>query len=252
MKQILFTPINPTNLSGNIVELLTEAILLGKLLPGQKLNEGQLAAEFHVSRTPIREALQQLQEQGLVRGSPNRGMFVVKLDDEDVNKINSLRFILESEALGLGRANLTPQGEKRLIQHVEKMERMAPEPANQIVRLDLEFHRLIWALTGNQYLEKILTSIAMPVFAHRVSRTPDIQKQRMAMTSHRPLLEFVQGKSSETAEEVMLAHLRLHWGDLARYSIRASAMGLETNSTELSADAHKREISHKAELTQQE
>jgi DNA-binding GntR family transcriptional regulator len=225
-KRTMFSPLNAPSLSVNAVELITEAILSGKIKPGQRLNETHLAAEFRVSRTPIREALQQLQDQGLVENVPRRGMFVVSLESEDVHKINSLRLVLEAEALYLCRANLNPQGEKQLAQQVERMEAMDPELPTQVIRLDLEFHRTVWALAGNQYLTRILTSITTPLFAHAVISRPRTAQLRIFLDSHRPLLEFVQGKRTESAEDMMLAHLKHRWKDMGRFSGRLlSAQG---------------------------
>jgi DNA-binding GntR family transcriptional regulator len=226
----MFTPLSTASLSVNVVELITDAILSGKISPGQRLNETHLAVDFRVSRTPIREALQQLQEQGLVESIPRRGMFVVSLDNEDVQKINSLRLILEAEALNLCRAHLNPQGEKQLTQLVERMESMEPDLPSQVIRLDLEFHRAVWALAGNQYLSRILTSITTPLFAHAVISRPGSAQMRIYLDSHRPLLEFVQGKRNESAEEMMLEHLKHRWKGMGGFSGRLiAAQATETS-----------------------
>ncbi|MGA8266797.1 MAG: GntR family transcriptional regulator, partial [Candidatus Acidiferrales bacterium] len=86
-------------LKEQVVRLLRTAILSGKISAGGRLNESQLARELGVSRVPIREALQQLEQQGLVVNVPRRGKFVISLSDEEIQKINSLRLILEAEAL---------------------------------------------------------------------------------------------------------------------------------------------------------
>ena len=110
----IFQPIkNNGTLKDRTVEVLVDAILSGKIRPGERLNESQLARDLRVSRAPVREALQQLQEQSLIVNIPRRGMFVVSLDEEDIQKINSLRIVLEAEALRLVRRHLTPQREKK-------------------------------------------------------------------------------------------------------------------------------------------
>ena len=81
-------------LKNHLVAALRDAIIAGKIKPGQRLNESQLARQYGVSRIPVREALQQLQEQGLVMNHPRRGMFVNILSDEDCQKINSLRVFI--------------------------------------------------------------------------------------------------------------------------------------------------------------
>ena len=207
-----FAPLHTHTLRANVFTLLVNGILSGRIRPGERLNESHLAKEFDVSRAPVREALHQLQEQGLAVNIPRRGMFVVSLDEDDVQKINELRLILESEALRLCKTNLTPQGEKRLVSLIGKIERMDPEPFSEAAQHDLDFHHAIWNLTGNEYLEKILISLTAPLFAHAVISKVKRDKMRMVLDSHRPLLEFVRGELQQSAEDVMMAHLRLRWG----------------------------------------
>src|ERR1700744_3120764 len=102
------TNVAPPTLRAHVVKMLSAAILSGKYKPGDRLNESQIARELNISRIPVREALSQLQEQGLVQNRERRGMFVTDLGAEDVAQISSLRLILEAEALILTAARLTP------------------------------------------------------------------------------------------------------------------------------------------------
>jgi DNA-binding GntR family transcriptional regulator len=207
----IFSPLRSNTLKDNIVQLLTEAIMTNKIRPGDRLNESQLGRDLNVSRAPIREALQQLQEQGLVLNNPRRGMFVVSLEDEDVQKINSLRVILEAEALRHARASGDVAGLKRLGQVMDRMDRLQPGPASQHSQIDLEFHRTIWSMSGNEYLVRILTSLTAPLFAHALLTKTRAEKMRMVLDSHHPLYDYVRGASDEPAGQVILAHLRLRW-----------------------------------------
>jgi DNA-binding GntR family transcriptional regulator len=212
-----FAPMRSTTLAENIAARLIDAILLGKMAPGERLNESELARQFKVSRAPIREALQQLKEQGLALNHPRRGMFVVVLDDEDQQKINSLRVVLEAEALRLARANLTPRAERQLKQTIAKMENVQPSPAVEATRLDLELHRKIWKLSGNEYLERMLATLTAPLFAYAILSRPKDEKMKMILDSHRPLLDYLQGKLELSAERVVFDHLNLRWHDPNRY-----------------------------------
>ena len=224
-KSGIFAPLRANTLKDNIVQLLTEAILTNKIKPGDRLNESQIGRDLNVSRAPIREALQQLQEQGMVLNNPRRGMFVVSLDNEDVQKINSLRVILEAEALRLARAAHDMAGLKRLGQILDRMDRMEPGPASQHTQIDLEFHRTIWSMSRNEYLVKILTSLTSPLFAHALLTKTRAEKTRMVLDSHRPLFDFVRGASNEAAEQVILAHVRLRWKGPDRFSSFATSRG---------------------------
>lgn len=206
-----FSAVEVPTLKSRGVEILTEAIFSGKIKPGERLNESQLSRELQISRAPIREALQQLQEQGLVVNHARRGMFVVHLETEDVQKINSIRVILEAECLRLARAHLTFQSEARLVQLLERVEKSESAAPNVRVRLDFEFHRAIWATTGNEYMERTLASLTGPLFAHSVLRIMKKDKVRHIIYSHRPLMSFIQGKTKESAETIMADHLKGPW-----------------------------------------
>lgn len=208
------------SLREHIGELLTNAILSGDLKPGDRLNESALARQLHVSRAPIREALQQLEEQGLVLNRPRRGMFVVCLQAEELNKITSLRLVLEAEALELARERMTPALIRRLDQIATSMERTRGMKAIEATRLDLEFHRTLWNAGGNEYLEKMLSNLTAPLFAFAVLTMPEGRKMRMILDSHRPLLEFVEGRTARCAREVMYDHISLRYPDAARYASR--------------------------------
>jgi DNA-binding GntR family transcriptional regulator len=199
--------------------MLTNAILSGKIRPGDRLNESQLARELRVSRAPVREALQQLQEQSLIANLPRRGMFVVSLDQEDTQKINSLRIILEAEALRLARKHLTPPREKKLAELLEEMESLHPTPTTKMyVRVDFEFHRTIWSYSNNEYLVKILTSLTAPLLAHSARMLMRKEKLRIVLDSHRPLYDFIRGKSDQIAERIMLDHLKDPYPDPGKFS----------------------------------
>src|ERR1700722_20252106 len=126
-------------LKDQVVRLIRTAILSGKISAGGRLNESQLARELGVSRVPIREALQQLEQQGLVVNVPRRGKFVISLSDEEIQKINSLRVILEAEALRLCRAKITSEGIETLNRLNENMQQAGGLPEIEAAALDLEF-----------------------------------------------------------------------------------------------------------------
>ena len=215
----LFQPVEAQTLKENIIEKLSNAIISGKIKLGERLNESQLSRELRVSRAPIREALQQLQQRGLVTNHPRRGMFVVNLDEEDVQKINSLRLVLGSEALRLCKAKLPAHGEKKLVQLVERMEHMQPTAAMQATTIDLEFHSTIWSFTGNEYLENTLASITAPLFAYAILRGHKAEKMRMVLDIHTARCSnMCWERQRNRRSKIMLAHLRLRWGNAGTFS----------------------------------
>ena len=208
-------------LKSYLFNVLREAILTGKFKPGERLNESKLARQYEVSRIPVREALFQLQEQGLVMNHPRRGMFVNSLTDEEIQKINSIRIVLESEALKLCRARLTPSMDAHLLKLVEVMEQWRQESQIEAAQLDLEFHRALWTHSGNEYIGRALDSLVVVLFAHRAVVNTSHELLRWHLKHHRQLLEVVEGVSSQTPEEAMIAHLRDGFSDPEKYSSMA-------------------------------
>lgn len=208
-------------LKEQVVELLSEAIFSGRIKPGQRLNESELSRDLGLSRIPVREALQKLQERGLVVDSPRRGKFVINLSEEEIQKINSLRIILEGEALRLSRAKITAEGVRDLTKLVGKMERFREAPEVEASALDMEFHRTIWSHSGNEFLGKTLEGIIIPLFAHRVIWR--INRDILGWASilshqHQQLLNYIEGKVDRRAEEVMLEHLSYRYQQPERFS----------------------------------
>jgi DNA-binding GntR family transcriptional regulator len=213
-----FAPVRLGTLKDNIVEIISDAIFTGRMKPGQRVNESQLARELEVSRAPIREALQQLQEQGLIINHPRRGMFVVHLADEDLQKINSVRLVLEAEAMRLARNNFNEAARAKLTQVLERMERSEGAAPSARVKLDVEFHRTIWGLAGNEFMERTLVTLTAPLFAYGVITAMKAEKVRHVIHSHRPLLDFLLGGAKAPAERVLADHLKIPWENPDRFS----------------------------------
>ncbi len=208
---------SPT-LKTQVAERLRESIISGKYRPGDRLNETLIARQFKVSRIPVREALMQLQEQGLIMNHPRRGMFVNSLSEEDTQRINSVRIILEAEALKLCRARLTTEIESHLEALVLKMERWQTGSQLDAAELDFEFHNTVWGYSGNNYLQKTLGTLLPALFAHRALDGISHEMLRWRLHHHRALLEVIQGNSRQSAEEAIVIHLRMGYNEPERFS----------------------------------
>src|SRR5690349_7232223 len=171
----------PPTLRAHVVKMLSADILAGKYKPGDRLNESQIARELNISRIPVREALSQLQEQGLVQNRERRGMFVTDIGQEEVLQISSLRIILETEALKLAQKHMTPAIAAQLDALVDQMDTWNGTLL-EAAALDLEFHRLIWKASGNPYLERSLNALMIPLFAHKTLEhvTQEVRKWRLS------------------------------------------------------------------------
>jgi DNA-binding GntR family transcriptional regulator len=215
-------PVAPPTLRAHVVKMLSADILAGKYRPGDRLNESQIARELNISRIPVREALSQLQEQGLVQNRERRGMFVTNIGSEEVLQISSLRIILETEALRLARLHMTPEILARLEGLMAQMETWNGTLL-EAAGLDLEFHRVIWKATGNPYLERSLNGLMVPLFAHKTLEHVTKEIRRWRLSHHRILLDVVAGRSEDDPQEALLTHLRMSYTEPERYSTLAKS-----------------------------
>ena len=210
------TAIPPSTLKRYLAQRLRHAILSGRYRPGDRLNESMIAREFNVSRIPVREALFQLQESGLVINRKHRGMFVTQLSEEDTQKINGVRLVLEREALELARLHMTPAIAASLAVLVDKMESWKGE-LSEAAALDLEFHRTLWEASGNPHLVKTLDSLLTTLFAHTTLERVSFELHRWRLNHHRALLDAVLDPQGDIAG-ALLMHLRMGYKEPERFS----------------------------------
>ena len=207
----IFEQIERKSSRTRVYDAIREAIFSGKLLPGQKLTEIQLAKDFDVSRVVIREALQQLAHDGLVVQNSYKGTNVVKLVSKEVNEILSVRLLLESEAVREAKNKLTELDKKELRALVKKLD--STDDPFLHTELDFKFHQKIWELAGNETLKKLLIHLTAPYFAMAVivrqSRQFDPYFDKAKVGKHTKIVEMMINGTTEEAVEAMCDHIEL-------------------------------------------
>jgi DNA-binding GntR family transcriptional regulator len=129
-----------------VAAALEDAILVGRLSPGERLVETWMSAELGVSRTTVREALLMLERRGLVVSKPRRGTFVTRISQTDADDLCATRALLESYALTIGFDRIDGSVIERLDALVREMKTCdLPDELARLVKLDLEFHGLLVA-----------------------------------------------------------------------------------------------------------
>jgi DNA-binding GntR family transcriptional regulator len=208
----------PSTLKSHIFHGLRDAIVSGRYRPGERLNESKIAREFGISRIPVREALMQLQEHGLVMNLERRGMFVTQLSEEDVQRINSLRVVLEAEALKLCRLKISKKDAARLTDIMKSMEAWTERTEMDAAALDLQFHRTLWEAAGNPYLTKALDTMVTTLFAHKALEYVSADLKRWRLHHHRALLDIALGNSNMEPEAAVIIHMRTAYNEPERFS----------------------------------
>lgn len=208
----------PTTIVNYVHQLLRDDIVSGRYPPGTRLNESKIARELNISRIPVREALVRLRENGLVMKRDRRGMFVTELSTDEMQRINSVRIILEAEAIRLARARMTRKDAARLTGLVEKMEKWQSESEIDAANIDIEFHRALWAIAGNPCLSDTLESLTTALFAHSALQHVSAETTRWRLNHHRALLDVALGQSDLSPEDAVINHLKAYYSEPEKYS----------------------------------
>ena len=160
------SPVRRPSLPEAVAQKLRDAILVGQLKPGDRLVEQKLAGSLGIGQPTLREALKELEFQGFVRKSPKKGTYVTKVTLEDFRKIQQVRMALEVVAIEKAAANVTDAALAELARLVTVMRKAGQKfDLAAFHKSDLAFHRIIWDLTGNEYLGLALERIAFGLFA---------------------------------------------------------------------------------------
>jgi len=155
----IFAPIAARTIQHEIVDLIRDAALRGDIDLGQHLPEQELAEQMRVSRIPVREAMRQLEQEGLVMRIPNRGCFVADFSEQDVIEIFSLRATLEMMAIELATPNITAQDIANLRAIIEAQRKaIEARDYNELTQLDLKFHEYICIKANHGRLLKMWRS----------------------------------------------------------------------------------------------
>ncbi|PPF80880.1 hypothetical protein C5E07_02975 [Pseudoclavibacter sp. RFBJ3] len=190
---------------------LRSRIMSGEYAPHTVLRAQALAAEFGLSRTPIREALQRLAEAGLVAYIPNKGATVIGYTTEQMAETYFVRASLESRAAGLAADRMTDADAELLIDRIERMDPLVhASDQDEIVelgRLNREFHEHIVKVSGSLQLQTLLRSVSqVPMMIRNYQAYGDTFRIR-SNHHHRDILTALQTGDSLWAEVAMRSHI---------------------------------------------
>jgi DNA-binding GntR family transcriptional regulator len=192
----LFNKATSRTLRTEVVDMIRDAIMTGKLKPGEHLKEAVLAKQMSVSRSPVREALCQLEQEGLIVSIPNQGRFVKMFDEKDIEEIFILRAALEDLAceIILKNGKLQPTDFQRLEVYIEQQrEAIAARDFDQLTKLDMGFHEFICRRSESERLLKMWQSLRaqMQVFFYQRFQTLDWVPETVD-TDHSAILEALR------------------------------------------------------------
>ncbi|MDO8485039.1 MAG: GntR family transcriptional regulator [Candidatus Limnocylindrales bacterium] len=187
---------------------LKEQIISGALAPDMRLIELAIAAEFGVSRTPVREALKRLAVENLVLADPARGMVVHAPDAREIEDVFIVREALDGLAARLAAHRITPSELARLRVVVDAMEQAISDGRReQVVVANTHFHDVIYAAAGNEMLERLGRDLRD--FVRRFTTLPFASSERVdhVLNEHRDIVTALENHDPEVAEAAARAHL---------------------------------------------
>lgn len=196
--------VESSSLRDRVVEKLQEAIFFGRLQPGQRLVETELADMLGVSRAPVREAINELRMQGLVRTIPRRGSYVRQTTADDVREIYEVRKAVEVPAIKAALKLLTDDDVKALDWQIETMLTHAREgDLPRFAEADVEFHRLTYARCPNSRLlglvQQVGTASRMVIMRSLTLGGVDLEQTALG---HRVLRDAIASRDPATVQAI--------------------------------------------------
>lgn len=216
-------PLDHPNLPLRAYEIIKGWIVNHDLAPGMKLQEDALAGRLGVSRTPIREALSRLAQEGLVTMVPRRGTFVVDLTREDITELYEVREATEGMAAHLAAGRRSSEQLRQMQAAFAPFQHgVGPEDLTAYSQADLLFHDLLIRAAGNRSLQQVAGSLNDRIQMLRLRSVVLPGRVSRSLAEHRRILEALAAADAAAAEAAAREHIRNVRDDV----LRALAAGL--------------------------
>lgn len=199
------------SLGGRVFQKIREDILNGKYKENDELRENTIGKELGVSRTPVREALRQLELEGLVTIIPNRGAYVTGISHKDIWDIYVIRSMLEGLCARWAVEHITDaqldELEETILLSEFQMKKESGFSAEQIAALDGRFHSLMYEASGSRILRHVLADFHNYVQTARRSSVVSEDRARKSIREHRQILRAIRDRDGEMAEQLANEHI---------------------------------------------
>ena len=209
--------LNYSRMSDLAYQELRDAILSGQLVPASRLNQDELARRLGVSRAPVRDALNRLEAEGLVKTlSRTGGVVVAEASEQEMVGIYELRAILDSASSRLACERMSDEDLTRLRAIVDETERVTEANDSQgIVQAHAQFHYLIYAACGNPELTRVAQNLWDRSYRYRVLALSSAENARRGLAQHRAILAAIEARDPQRAiaaaeehDQASIRHLR--------------------------------------------
>jgi DNA-binding GntR family transcriptional regulator len=204
--------IHHTSLGDQVYTIIWEQIVSHKLRPGDKISDLRLSQELGVSRTPIREALHRLSQDGIVRSESRYGFFVTTFSSQDVSEVYDIRTALEVLAVRLALLQITDANlddEQRALSELRSEIIAGVDGAEERwLARDRAFHRMLVQKARNHRLESILTGLQTQIGVFQVYGIHLSSLRLLSLDHHLRILDALKERDSRAAERAMERHIQ--------------------------------------------
>ena len=202
-----------------VFNTLRDAILTGKLVPGERLMENQLAEKLGVSRTPVREALRMLELENLVELVPRKGAQVLDMSEKDITNILEVRSALEGLATSLACKKMTKEDLQKLkSMEVDFEKAVADNDVDHFVDIDEDFHDLIFAATENDKLISIFRNLRIQLYRYRMAQAKNNETSMSTIVAHhRSIIRAIENHDAEEGASIAQGHIKYQTESILRF-----------------------------------
>lgn len=201
----------PRALYVEVAERLRQRIFSRELAPGSWIDEMKLAADYGISRTPLREALKVLAAEGLVTMKVRRGAYVTEVSEQDLAEVYHLLGLLESDAAAVVAANASAQAIGRLRalhQELEAAARPGHEDRENFFRINEQFHMLVLELANNRWSSQMVADLRKVMKLNRHNSLLKSGRIQESLAEHRAVMAALEQGDAGAARQRMHAHFR--------------------------------------------
>ena len=196
------------SLGQNVFDTLRHAIARGDISPGSRLVESRIAEALEISRTPVREAIHKLEREGFISRLPRGGFTVLGFSRKDIEETFGIRSVLESYAAHLAAVNHREEELVPLENKITEFQKSLDQGRmDRLVKINTEFHDLLYALSRNPRLIKMINALRDQIYQFR---RIILEKKTMAQASnkdHRLMLDCIRKRDAEGAERLVRQHI---------------------------------------------
>lgn len=219
-------------------QAIREAIISGELRGGDRIIEQRWAERLGIGQPTLREALHELEHQGLLKKLHQRGTYVAQLSPDDYKLIQEIRIPMEAIAVGKAAENFTAEADREFTTIMEKMAGagISKFDLKSFHESDVAFHRKIWELSGNPFLQSALETVTFRLFVFAVvdrwgGNHKAVSERLASVQEHLAILEGLRSRNKKIARQVFIRQSIDYWNN--QYGLGLEESELDQSQMEI-------------------